>query len=281
MPDDPLRAWHRANRRPLRVRDAREPWPVLVLEVMSQQTQIDRVGDAWDRFIRRWPTPADLAGASTRDLLDEWAGLGYNRRALALREAARTILEVHGGHVPADLAELMALPGIGAYTARAILASAFGVPVAPLDVNVRRVVSRLAGIGPFERGLQPLADARVWPDDPRGWVEAVMDLAVGVCRPKRPACSACPVAGSCASRGTQGDPPRAARPEPFTASRRWLRGEILRRLRATPDGAWLRFEGPLGRHDEVAVLEALAGLQRDGFLDGMPGDVAVARIRGA
>ena len=138
--------WHGTSRRPLLIREAADPWQVLVAEVMSQQTGIERVGPAWRRFVDRWPTPADLAEAGTHELLAAWAGLGYNRRALALRECARTIVADHGGRVPATVAELDALPGIGPYTARAVAASAFGVPVAPLDVNVRRVVSRLLGV---------------------------------------------------------------------------------------------------------------------------------------
>ena len=279
MLDEPLRGWHRANRRPLSVRAARDPWAVLVLEVMSQQTRIDRVGEPWRRFLDRWPTPAALAGATTRDLLEAWAGLGYNRRALALREAARSIVADHDGHVPADRAGLDALPGVGPYTARAVLASAFGVPVAPLDVNVRRVIARLHGVGPTDRRLQALADAEVWRDDPRGWVEAVMDLAVGVCRVRRPACEVCPVAEACESRGTDGDRPPAGARERFTTSRRWLRGELLRRLRAASDGAWITFEGALGEHDERSVREALAGLDQDGFVELAPHDGGTARIR--
>ena len=120
--------WHGTSRRPLLIRDAEDPWQVLVAEVMSQQTGIERVGPAWRRFMDRWPTPADLAEAGTHELLAAWSGLGYNRRALALRECARTIVAVHGGRVPATVAELDALPGIGPYTARAIAAAAFGVP---------------------------------------------------------------------------------------------------------------------------------------------------------
>ena len=140
-----IAAWHVTARRDLPVRHATEPWPILVAEVMSQQTQIERIGPAWERFIGRWPEPRGLAAAETRDLLRAWAGLGYNRRALALREAARTIVREHGGRVPGTVAELERLPGVGPYTARAVAASAFGVPVAPLDVNVRRVVGRVVG----------------------------------------------------------------------------------------------------------------------------------------
>ena len=164
--------WHLASRRPLQIREAADPWQVLVAEVMSQQTGIERVGPAWRRFVDRWPTPVDLAGAGTHELLAAWSGLGYNRRALALRECARTIVADHGGRVPATIAQLESLPGIGPYTARAVAAAAFGVPVAPLDVNVRRVVARLLGVSPFSTGLQAAADALVSRDQPGRYHEA-------------------------------------------------------------------------------------------------------------
>jgi len=150
--------WHVTTRRDLPVRRATEPWPILVAEVMSQQTQIERIGPAWERFVGRWSEPSGLAAADTRDLLRAWAGLGYNRRALALREAARTIVREHGGRVPGTVLELERLPGVGPYTARAVAASAFGVPVAPLDVNVRRVVGRVVGGAVPPARLQDAAD---------------------------------------------------------------------------------------------------------------------------
>ena len=155
-----IAAWHVTTRRDLPVRRATEPWPILVAEVMSQQTQIERIGPAWERFVGLWPEPRELAAAETRDLLRAWAGLGYNRRALALREAARTIVREHGGRVPGTVAELERLPGVGPYTARAVAAAAFGVPVAPLDVNVRRVVGRVVGEAVPPSRLQ---------DAPTGW----------------------------------------------------------------------------------------------------------------
>ena len=115
----------------------------------------------WRRFVDRWPSPGDLAGAGTQELLAAWSGLGYNRRALALRDAARTIVAEHGGRVPSTIDALEALPGIGPYTARAVAAAAFGVPVAPLDVNVRRVVSRVLGVPASSPGLQAAADELV------------------------------------------------------------------------------------------------------------------------
>ena len=135
----------------------------------------------WRRFVDLWPTPAALAEAGTQELLAAWAGLGYNRRALALREAARAIVADHRGRVPAIGGGLGRAAGIGPYTARAVAAAGFGVPVAPLDVNVRRVVSRVLGVAASSPGLQAAADDLVSRSEPGRWFDAVMDLASGTC----------------------------------------------------------------------------------------------------
>jgi A/G-specific adenine glycosylase len=262
-----LLAWQARCGRRLAVRDATTPWSILVAEVMSQQTQIGRIGPAWTRFVGRWPTPAGLAGAPTQDVLIAWAGLGYNRRALALREAARTIVEYHGGQVPSSVADLEALPGIGPYTARSVAAIAFGTPVAPLDVNVRRVVGRLTG-APSPAGLQATADGLVARDDPRRWVEAVMDLAATVCTARAPACAGCPVRAWCRSRDAPGAPvPRGPAGAPFSSTNRWLRGRLLATFRDAPPGTWLEPPGSVGSHGPERVAAALDGLARDGFIE--------------
>jgi A/G-specific adenine glycosylase len=261
-----LLAWYgRAGRR-LGIREATEPWAILVAEVMSQQTRIDRVEGHWRRFLALYPAPAALAAASLKDVIRAWAGLGYNRRAAALRDAARAIVERHGGRVPATVPELDALPGIGPYTARATAATAFGVPVAAVDVNVRRVVERLAGepLAPAE--VQRRADALVDPTRPDLWTHAAMDLAATVCRRRTPLCGDCPLAAWCASRDTPGDAPRTRGTGPsFPATRRWLRGRLLAEIVAA-DG-WLTLEGGRGLHEPAAVREALAGLARDGLVE--------------
>jgi A/G-specific adenine glycosylase len=264
-----LLAWHATAERRLAIREAATPWEVLLAEVMSQQTQIDRVGPGWRRFADTWPTPAALAVAGTRELLAAWAGLGYNRRALALRAAAARIVSEHGGEVPATVEALEALPGIGPYTARAIAATAFGIPVAPLDVNVRRVVGRVTGMGPSDRRLQAVADALVDPADPRRWCNAVMDLAAGTCTRREPRCGSCPIAAWCASRGTNDEPAAAAtrRPLPFPATTRWLRGRLVAWLTEAPAGAWQTLPDRLGVHDAPAIHRAASDLERDGFLE--------------
>ena len=199
---------------------------------------------------------------------------GYNRRPLALRDAARRIVAEHGGDVPADPTALEALPGVGAYTARAVAAAAFGMAVAPVDVNVRRVIGRLSRLD-RTADIQAEADRLISRDHPAVWVQAVMDLAVAVCVRRDPRCDQCPVAVMCASRGTTGDPPRARRragdrkaEKPgFETTNRWLRGRILRLVRESVGGEWVAFDGPAGVHDFAAVRAALTELEREGFLE--------------
>jgi A/G-specific adenine glycosylase len=263
-----LLRWHAGARRPLAIREATTPWQVFVAEVMSQQTGIERVGPIWRAFVHRWPTPSHLADATTRDVLGAWSGLGYNRRALALRESARLMVETHDGRVPSTVVGLEALPGIGPYTARAVAASAFGVPVAPLDVNVRRVVTRVTGIDAQNAMLQEEADRLVPRQHPGRWVDAVMDLAASTCLPRDPICGDCPVAVVCASRGTA---PAVARNRtasgPFPSTRRWLRGRLVALFLDAPADDWVELPDGLGSHDAIAVRMAVETLAVDGFVE--------------
>ena len=268
--------WHAGARRPLLIREAATPWEVLVAEVMSQQTGIERVGPAWRRFVDRWPTPADLADAGTHDLLAAWAGLGYNRRALALREAARTMVTDHAGSVPRTVTDLERLPGIGPYTARAVAATAFGRAVAPLDVNVRRVVSRVLGVAPASSGLQAAADELVSRSDPGRWLDAVMDLAAGTCTTRAPRCATCPLAVVCASGGVVVAVEPKSRAAPFPTTTRWLRGRLVAMATGVPAGTWVELPDHIGDHDSEAIAAAARDLRREGFLELRPGE---ARLR--
>ena len=278
--------WYDANGRPLAFRSTRDPYAVLVSEVMAQQTQVARVADAWPRFLARFPTVEALAAATPADVLREWRGMGYDRRALNLRRAAIAIRDEHGGRVPDDLRALTRLPGVGPYTARAVLAIAFGRPVGAVDTNVRRVLTRMLGSTEDgegdRRGIQSVADASVDPCRPGDWTHAVMDLGATVCRAGRPACERCPVTRWCAYRAVVADtdaadrprsrrarPPRreAGSPRRFETTTRWLRGRILDRLRSTPDAAWTDVAGPIGVHDEAAVDAALTALVREGHIE--------------
>src|SRR4051812_42072151 len=177
-----LLAWYDGQGRTIAFRASRDPYAILVSEVMAQQTQISRVVPAWQAFLARFPTVADLAAAPAADVIRAWRGMGYDRRALNLRRAAERIVQRHDGRIPSGLADLEALPGIGPYTARAVAAIAFGRPVGAVDTNVRRVLGRALRLpsGPATVGrvrrLQRIADASVDPGRPADWTHALMDL---------------------------------------------------------------------------------------------------------
>lgn len=225
--------WAEGARRDLPWRRTRDPWSVLVSEFMLQRTPVHRVIPRYHAFLERFPTVGDCAAASVADVVRLWAGLGYNRRALQLHRTARTVTIRHGGQLPASLAELLRLPGVGAYTARAVLAFAFESDVGVLDANATRILSRVLG----RAAVQADADALV----PRGqgwtWNQAVMDLGATVCR-ARAACATCPLAAAdlCIWHRTgspQPDPwPRGPGQSTFEGSDRQGRGRLVGALRA-------------------------------------------------
>jgi A/G-specific adenine glycosylase len=201
-----LLAWYRVQQRALPWRETHDPYAILVSEVMLQQTQVDRVVPRYLRFLERWPTPGALAAASTGDVIIEWQGLGYNRRAVSLHRAARAIAE-HGW--PDDLTEL---PGVGSYTAAAIANFAFGRDVLPVDTNVRRVQERT--------GEQ--FDAAC--------AQALFDLGATICLARIPRCGECPLAEVCPSRGRRYEPLR--KQSRFEGSFRQRRAIALRAVAA-------------------------------------------------
>ena len=160
---DAILAWYAARGRTLPFRDTTDPYAILVSEAMAQQTQAARAGEAWTRFMATFPTVESLADAPPADVLRAWQGLGYNRRAINLQRAARIIVDEHGGRVPSDLASLEALPGVGPYTARAVAALAFGIPVGAVDTNVRRVLGRVVA---GESACSTRRRCRPWPTRP-------------------------------------------------------------------------------------------------------------------
>ena len=292
-------AWFDARGRALAFRATRDPYAILVSEVMAQQTQIARVVDAWSRFLEQFPSVADLAASTPADVLRAWQGMGYDRRALNLRRAAQAIVADHGGEVPRDIDALERLPGIGPYTARAVAAIAFGARVGAVDTNVRRVIGRaLAGVdGPVRPAswLQAAADASVDPDRPGDWTHAVMDVGATVCRPRNPDCAACPFETWCrfAAERRSGDrgaddpgllrpPASRARPRPralpFPATTRWLRGRIVDRLRSASGDTWTAIDGPIGEHGSAAVHSALRALAGDGIVELDPVNPGRARL---
>jgi A/G-specific adenine glycosylase len=199
-----LLAWFGQNGRDLPWRKTRDPYAILVSEVMSQQTQMERVLPRWQRWLERWPTIEALAGASAADVIREWQGLGYNRRALSLHRAAQHVA-AHGW--PDDLTEL---PGVGRYTADAVACFAFRRPVLPVDVNVARISERTG------HAFSPAA------------AQALMDLGKAVCLARIPRCEVCPLAGECPSRGSRFEPLR--RQGAFEGSFRQRRAAALRKV---------------------------------------------------
>jgi A/G-specific adenine glycosylase len=293
---DALLAWYRTAARPLRIRTTREPWPVLVAEVMAQQTQIARVELSWTAFLERFPTPSTLADATPADVLRAWAGLGYNRRALNLQRAARAIVVDHAGRVPDSVEALERLPGVGPYTARAVAALAYGRPVAAVDTNVRRVLGRLVGQPMTARQLQAMADGLVAREDPATWTHASMELGATVCRASRPLCGTCPLERWCATGGqapgstsrtaptdatprtaagdpslrtAAGDPSlrTAAASPPFEETTRWLRGRIVACLREVEDASWIRLPETLGSHGPERIAAAADAMRREGLIE--------------
>ena len=269
-------AWFAEAGRDLPWRATRDPYRVLVAEVLAQQTQAARAAAAWPRFLERFPDIHTRAAAAPAEVLRAWQGLGYNRRALALHRTAQAV-EERGGW-PDTVEGLAALPGVGPYTARAVACFALGRRVAPVDTNVARVLARsLAGADPAQltaAARQRLADAALPPPaygpavpgapDPSGrawtWSSALMDVGALHCRP-RPRCEACPLAPSCRWRalGPAAPPPRPRAQAPFaTSDRRW-RGAVVRALAAAPDG--------LDRAALAAAVQAAAADRPAGWFD--------------
>jgi A/G-specific adenine glycosylase len=271
-------AWFAEAGRDLPWRATRDPYRVLVAEVLAQQTQAARAAEAWPRFLERFPDVRALAAAAPAEVLRAWQGLGYNRRALALRRTARAV-EERGGW-PATVGELAALPGVGPYTARAVACFALGLPVAPVDTNVARVLARsLTGADPSQltpaarqrladQAMPPPADGPADPTtpDPSGrawaWSSALMDIGALHCRP-RPRCDGCPLETTCRWRapGPAAPPPRPRSQAPFASSDRRWRGAVVRTLAAAPDG--------MDRADLAEAVQAAAADRPAGWFDGL------------
>jgi A/G-specific adenine glycosylase len=290
---DAILAWYGERGRTLAFRRTQDPYAVLVSEAMAQQTQAARAAAYWERFMACFPTVEAMAAATPADVLRAWQGLGYDRRALALWRTARIVVDEHDGRIPSTVAELEALPGIGPYTARAVAALAFGLPVGAVDVNVRRVLGRIVA---GDAAALPAADLQRLADDsvPAGrageWTHALMDVGATLCRPRTPRCEACPARPWCrfaalapqtaASRAPARAPRAAQIPAtPFPSTNRWLRGRILDRLRAATDGEWVALATRIGTHERTQVHAAVTAMAADGVLELHAADDADATLR--
>ncbi len=249
-----------------RIRGQRpDPYRVWLSEVMLQQTTVAAVTGYFNRFMARWPTLGDLAAAPDAEVMAEWAGLGYYARARNLLKGARALVAEHGGAFPAELDTLLALPGVGPYTAAAIAAIAFDRPETVVDGNVERVISRLFAIEttlPASRPELRALAARLTPQDrPGDYAQAVMDLGATICTPKSPACGICPLMAQCAARnrGSAGSFPRK-RPRPEKPTRFGLAYVGVR-----PDGALL-----VERRPERGLLGGMLGFPGSDWTTGQP-----------
>jgi A/G-specific adenine glycosylase len=261
----------------------REPgigaWPVLVSEVMLQQTPVARVLPAWQAWMSRWPTAADLAAASPGEAVRKWQRLGYPRRALRLHACAVAIVERFDGRVPSAVPDLESLPGVGTYTARAVAVFAFGDRHPVVDTNVRRVLARVidgrATAAPPSAARDLAAAEAVLPDDPAAAARtsiALMELGALVCTARSPRCDACPLSERCAWRraGWPADEAPRRPAQRFSGTDRQVRGLLLGAVRDA-DAAVPRQVLDLVWHDADQRSRALAGLVADGLLQELEG----------
>ena len=237
--------WYALHARDLPWRRTRDPYALLVSEVMLQQTQVDRVVPKYLEFLKQFPTLAALAAASAGDVIRVWSPLGYNQRAVRLHRLAQRVVEHHGGRLPEREEELRGLPGLGPYTAAALACFAFGERAVVLDTNIYRVLSRAAyGLEPpSRREIQAIALAWLPKHDAAMWHQALMDIGAGICTTASPRCAVCPLRPHCRAapvleggdRGlAEASVPYSPKQPAFAGSTRFYRGRIVDALRALP-----------------------------------------------
>jgi A/G-specific adenine glycosylase len=278
---DDATTWYDQNARDLPWRQpGTSPWGVLVSEVMLQQTPVVRVEPAWRSWMTRWPTPAALAEDPPSEAIRMWGRLGYPRRAMRLHACAVAMVERHGGTVPDDLEQLLALPGVGTYTGRAVATFAYGQRHPVVDTNVRRVVARAVegkpDAGPATTPADLTAMAELLPVEPSRAARAsiaFMELGAIVCTARAPRCPLCPFEAVCAWRQSGAELPAgpSRKPQKYAGTDRQVRGLLLEVLRHET--------GPVPRQrldlvwaDEVQRARALAGLVEDGLVEPLGAD---------
>ena len=275
------------HRRDLPWRRTRDPWRILVSEVMLQQTQVDRVVPHYERFVAAFGTPAECARVGPAEVVRLWSGLGYNRRALNVHRAARTVVAEHAGAVPRADADLRALAGVGPYTSRAVRSFAFGEDTAAVDTNAVRVLARCVSGSPLaQREANRLGD-RLVPAG-RSWEfnQSMFDLGATVCTAARPDCAHCPLQRQCAWRragATAPDPwrtgPTARTQTAFAGSERQGRGRLLEALRRGGVGG-VALAGACGWPDDPARAQRVASaLVSEGFAEWSGGTDPVLGLR--
>src|SRR6266702_3388501 len=293
-----LLQWYAAEHRALPWRSTHDPYAILVSEMMLQQTQVQRVLPKYEQFLAAFPTLADLAAASTADVIAVWVPLGYNRRAVSLQSIARQVIADYNGRIPDTIDELLKLKGIGRYTAGAIACFAYRKQVATVDTNIRRVLHRIfLGLEYPEPKLNDaqlltLAEQVLPIGEAYNWNQTLMDLGATICTSNNPQCTRCPVQESCKAFAELGQyslfPAGNIFPQlrkvaekkvgyqarPFTSTNRYFRGRIVDLLRTVPAGQRMTLDalGPKIKPgfcaDDLPWLQKIvAGLAKDGLLD--------------
>ena len=242
---------------------------MLCSEVMLQQTQAGRVAEIYPRFMRRFPTPDVMARAAAADVLRAWENLGYNRRALNLWRSACALVTLPA--FPSTVDELARLPGVGAYTARAVASFCFDADVAAVDANVRRVVTRMYGAG---CDVQLEADRLVPRGDAAAWNQAMIDLGAVVCSARNPGCERCPLRAGCSWRKAPAPSPRGRAAVPFTSTNRYARGRVVEALREGDELTIAEIAVRTGLGEE-RLDGAIASLDRDGLVHRRAGSIAL------
>lgn len=266
-----LFAWYDEEKRELPWRDTTDPYSILVAEVMLQQTQVSRVIPKYEEFLDRFPTVQDLADAPLKDVLQMWDGLGFNRRAKFLHQSAQIIVDEYGGDIPRDVDALQELPGVGAYTAQAVLAFAFNKGKEPVfDTNVQRLLYRFHG-HKTDTELQAVHQDLFAEESPRKWNNAVMELGSQVCTTGTPKCKTCPWRQHCTAWEKKDfSEPEKQTQSPFQGSWRQYRAKLLRLL----------MEGPHTRQELRDQLELPDEYDVDELLEELAGEDLIIKKNG-
>jgi len=260
-------SWYSINgRQGLPWRTTRDPYRVLVSELMLQQTQVSRVIPKYAAFIADFPTIQSLADAERTAVLRRWQGLGYNNRAVRLHALAKLVRDEYGGRIPRDYEGLRKLPGIGPYTAGAIMGFAYDSPAPCVDVNIQRVIARIGWDAKRGVSHDEIAEAALRlvtaSRSPHEWHSALMDFGSTVCTAKNPGCASCGLRGICASKGARGDENDASAPQSrFSGSVRWHRGQVLRALLQGPKT--VQELQSIKSADKELLQEAIAAMERE------------------
>ena len=253
-----LLIWYKENRRSFNWRHTNDPWKILLIEIISQQTQINRANIYYQEFIKKFPTPESMSQSSLKTILKMWSGLGYNNRAIRLYESSKLIAEKGFKNIYPNF-EL--LPGVGQYTKNAILSFAYGDKVLALDTNLERVLTRYFAIDSTKNYVRKYSDFLLAGVNSRDLNQALMDLGSSICTSSNPKCDICPIEKGCEKFILKSKNPI----EKFKGSNRELRGKIIKLLLVENEIA-VKDIVKKTREDEEKIINAINGLKRDGLL---------------